>query len=78
MKYFIGAADLDWSDSRWFYKGGTGHEPERREGFVGLFDRNTRSFQWFKIVEICMNRLGWIVESDIPPADYWAKQIQHV
>lgn len=78
MQYFIAVNDVEWSDSRWLKKGGRGYKPERREGFIGLFDRNTATFQWFKIVRPALNRYGWITESDVPPCPYWARQIRPV
>ena len=75
MKYFIRQTDIDLSDDRWFHKGGRGDSPERRDGFVGLFDRNTGEFAWFKIIEQCMTRYGYIVEREEPLPEYWRKVI---
>jgi hypothetical protein len=75
MRYFIGQKDIDWSDDRWLRKGGRGEAPERRDGYIGLFDRNIGDFIWFKIVEQCVTRYGYIVERDEPVTGYWEKVI---
>jgi hypothetical protein len=75
MRYFIGVADIEWSDSRWFHKGGRGPAPLRRKGFIGLFDRNLGKFIWFKIVRKEQDRYGYIAERKSPPTAYWRKAI---
>ena len=75
MIYFIGQSDIDWSDDRWLHKGGRGEAPERREGFIGLFDRNTKEFAWFKVIEQCVLRYGYLVEREEPIPQYWSKII---
>lgn len=75
-RYFIPQAQIYWSDNRWFYKGGRGESPERRDGYIGLFDRNTSGYLWFRIVERCLTRYGYIAERDEPLTIYWQNVIR--
>lgn len=72
MRYKVFKADVEWSDNRWKYKGGRGMAPKRRNGYVGLFDRNTTRFVWFKIIEKLETDWGWLCERFEPVPTYWA------
>ena len=78
MKYFIAQQDVDWSDDRWKYKGGTGLSPKKRIGFIGLFDRNIGRFIWFKIIEKSETKFGWIVDRKAKLPPYWQGSLQEV
>lgn len=71
MKYFIAQGDIDWSDNRFFNKGGTGIKPKRKNGYIGLFNRNTKRFIWFKILEKSIERFGYIVYRNKKVNSYW-------
>ena len=75
MEYFIGQIDRDWSDDRFEYKGGE-NPARKRKGYIPLFDRNTRRFVWFKILEICQTKFGWIVERKSLIPTYWRNSIE--
>jgi len=42
---------------------------------IGLFDRNTGDYVWFRIVEQCILRYGYIAERDEPISAYWKERI---
>ena len=72
MKYKVFKDDVVRSDYLWWCKGGRGVAPKRRSGHVGLFDRNTTKFVWFKIIEKLDTEFGWMCERRRRVPTYWA------
>lgn len=78
IRYVIGQVDIDWSDSRWEHKGGWGTSPKRRDGYIGLWDRNICRFKWFKIVRKFVSIYAYLVERNTPikPNQYWYNTLE--
>ncbi len=77
MKYFIGLCDIEWSKNRYWQKGKAMFEGDHKEkkGYVGLFDRNSQRFVWFKIIRKCQARLEYVVERKKQIPTYWKNTI---
>jgi hypothetical protein len=74
MIYKIPVRCIDLSRDRWEQKGG-GRPWQERPGYIGLFDRNSGEFLWFKIKSKMVTEFAYLAERDEPPTLYWEKLI---
>ena len=78
MKYIIGQNDINWSRNRWVQKGYgflegimPNCEYPQKKGYIGLYDRNTRRFIWFKIIKKCIDKFAYICSRRSKIKGYW-------
>lgn len=77
MRYFLAQKTLDWSENRHRLKGGRGEYRGGKHGNrIGLYDRNTGKYVWFRFVENHLTRYGFIVERKGAIPTYWKKTLE--